>query len=142
MEKGARAWFAVGAALLAAGVAMDAWHAHGLSKSLPPERADAIARALDQQYLCALGLIASGLWLAAGAARAARLLAQLAAAGFLLAALLFSGSLYLRELTGAAAVVAAAPYGGSLHILSWLLLAASAAAASSRSGRRGAGTQI
>ena len=50
-----------------------------------------------------------------------------AAAGFVVAAFLFAGDLTMRHLAGHSLFPFAAPTGGALLILSWLLLAVSAA---------------
>lgn len=141
MEKWSRLWFALGAVLMGAGVAADAWFAHGLAPTLPPERAAAIASAIDQQYHAALGLMATGLL---GLVRPTSGRAGLACGlGFTLSALLFSGALYLRQAIGVEGLSRLAPWGGSLQILSWLFLAAAALrTAFPRHAAGGAGTQI
>jgi uncharacterized membrane protein YgdD (TMEM256/DUF423 family) len=50
-----------------------------------------------------------------------------AAAGFVVAAVLFAGDLTVRQFAGHSLFPFAAPTGGTLLILSWLLLAVSAA---------------
>ncbi|RMH03994.1 MAG: DUF423 domain-containing protein [Planctomycetota bacterium] len=107
----------LGALLVAAGIALEAWHAHGLRNRLDSESWAAVGRAIHQQELAGLGLIALAL------AGCGGILSWAAAAGFLLAALLFSGAVYLKHLAGMEGATVTAPLGGVLHILSWLLVA-------------------
>jgi uncharacterized membrane protein YgdD (TMEM256/DUF423 family) len=113
--KSPRLLLALGAALVAVGVALEAWHAHGLRSSLAPEAWEAVGRAVRTQETAGLGLFLTGLAVPRG-----RLLLG---AAFLVSALLFCGSVYLKHLAGLEGATAVAPLGGSLQILSWLGLA-------------------
>jgi len=118
MDGSARLIFALGAVLVAVGVGLEAWHAHGLRSELEPEAWEAVGRAIRQQELAGVGLVLTGLAAAGG------LLPLLASGAYLGAAALFCGSVYLKHLAGMAGATAVAPTGGVLHILAWLLLAA------------------
>lgn len=113
-----RLGFVTGALTLAAGVGLSAWHAHGLVERLTPEDWESFGRALEQQNLAALGLLAAGLL----GTRGHRWLSPLAAGAMLIGLILFSGSLYLRILGGFEGASRVAPAGGTLQILGWLLL--------------------
>jgi uncharacterized membrane protein YgdD (TMEM256/DUF423 family) len=108
----------VGAAYGLLGVALGAFGAHALKKSLS---ADALAlwrTAVEYQFWHALALVAVGL-LARDQAMPAL---KLSAAAFAAGVLLFSGSLYLLALTGVRGLGAVTPLGGLLLLAAWAAL--------------------
>lgn len=111
-----RLWAGLGALLIGSGVGLAAWHAHGLAESLEEAAYQAFGRAVHQQFIAGLGLLAIGLLLRGGRSR----LGHAAAAGITLGAVLFCGDVYLGALSGEGFGIA--PFGGSLTILSWVVL--------------------
>ena len=111
-----RLWCGLGALLVAIGIGLGAWHAHGLVEQLTDHDYASFGRALQQQYVAGLGLIGAGILLRGGASR----LGHMAAAGILVGAVMFCGDVYLGALSGEALGIA--PFGGSVTILSWVLL--------------------
>ena len=111
-----RLWCGLGALLVAVGIGLGAWHAHGLVEQLDAHAYDSFGRALQQQYIAGLGLIGAGILLRGGASR----LGHMAATGILIGAFMFCGDVYLGALSGKALGIA--PFGGSVTILSWVLL--------------------
>lgn len=102
-----------GALLMASGVALGAFGAHGLEGTLSPERIGTYETGVRYHLIHGLGVLAvvalgrgriAGWWLAAGAA-------------------VFSGSLYLLVLTDTPWLGAVAPVGGAAMIGGWLGLA-------------------
>jgi len=126
----AQRWIAVGALLAAAGVALGAFGAHGLSGLLASrghEGEDLAHRlanyetAVRYQMFHALGLVLVGLALAGNAPA----LWRWSAWAMLLGVVLFSGLLYVLALTGPTWrwLGAVVPLGGLSLIVAWLLLA-------------------
>jgi uncharacterized membrane protein YgdD (TMEM256/DUF423 family) len=126
----AQRWIAAGAFLAALGVALGAFGAHGLAKSLAGwgYAGDDLARrmanyetAVRYQMFHALGLVLVGLALAGNAPGVWRWSAWV----MLLGVLLFSGLLYVLALAGPAWrwLGAVVPVGGLSLIVAWLLLA-------------------
>ncbi len=111
-----RLWCGLGSLIIATGIALAAWHAHGLVEQLDEHAYTAFGRALQQQYIAGLGLVGAGILLRGGASR----LGHMAATGILLGALMFCGDVYLGALKGQGLGIA--PLGGSVTILSWVLL--------------------
>lgn len=114
---------AAAALLLALGVVLGAFGAHGLKTRLDPPLLAVWQTAVQYHLVHGLGMLLVGI--AAGGAARYRLAvwsAALLGAGILL----FSGSLYLLALTGQGALGAVAPLGGACFILGWLLFAAAA----------------
>ena len=108
-----RALGVVGALLMATGVALGAFGAHGLEGTVSPERLDTYQTAARYHLIHGVGVLAivalgrgrfAGWWIAAGAA-------------------VFSGSLYLLVLTDTPWLGAVAPIGGAAMIGGWLGLA-------------------
>ncbi len=118
---------AIGALLGGTAVAMAAIAAHALPQRLDAKALESIHSAIQMQGWHALVLLFTALWIV----RAGPLpgtIASLAGAAFILGTLLFSGSIYLGHLAGLHPGPTA-PTGGILLMLGWLLLAASALAA-------------
>jgi uncharacterized membrane protein YgdD (TMEM256/DUF423 family) len=112
---GDRLCFALGALLLAGGVALGAFTTHALKARLGAAELGWWETGVQYQMWTALGL------LALSARRRMRVPGLVIAAG----ALCFCGSLYLMALTGwkSLPVVAATPLGGALMIAGWLFAA-------------------
>ncbi len=119
-------WLAIGAALAAAGVALGAYHAHGLQAWLETTgaTADQVTRrmhsadvAVRYQMYHALGLLALGQLLVPGKRR----LVAGACGLLLVGVLLFSGGLYLIVFAGTALHWAIVPLGGLTLIAGWCL---------------------
>lgn len=109
-----------GALLLALGVILGAFGAHGLKARLGPELLAVWQTGVLYHLIHGLGVLVLGALLAArpelsGLRPAAALLA--------LGVLLFSGSLYLLALGGPRWLGPITPLGGSLFIAGWLTLA-------------------
>lgn len=109
-----RRLIAAGAVLLALGIALGAFAAHGLKARLDPAALDWWRTAVDYQMWNALGLVALG-----AAAIPARFPGPLIGAG----TLIFSGSLYLMAIGGPRWLGAVTPLGGTLMIAGWALVA-------------------
>lgn len=103
----------VGALLMATGVAIGAFGAHGLEGTVSPERMDTFETGARYHLIHGVGVLAIaalgrgrsfGWWIAGGA-------------------VVFSGSLYLLVLTDTPWLGAVAPIGGAAMIGGWLGLA-------------------
>lgn len=110
---GARTLGVVGALLMATGVALGAFGAHGLEGAVSPERLDTYRTGARYHLIHGVGVLAivalgrgifAGWWIAAGA-------------------VVFAGSLYLLVLTDTPWLGAVAPIGGAAMIVGWLGLA-------------------
>ncbi len=118
-------WFAIGALLAAAAVALGAFGAHGLKSRVTPELLAVFETGVRYHVYHALALLAvawaatrwPGPWTTA--------------AGWLFVAgiVIFSGSLYLLVLTDARWLGAITPIGGLVFIAGWVALALAAIAA-------------
>lgn len=106
-----------GALLLAVGVGLGAFGAHGLKETLTPERLATFETAVRYQLFQGLGLL-----LLAAMARSGKP-APHAQAAVLAGTIIFSGSLYLLVAGGPSWLGAVAPIGGALMISGWLLAA-------------------
>ena len=122
-------WMLIGALLAGSGVALGAYHAHGMQawlegQSLPADevthRLDNAATAVRYQMYHALGLMIVGLSLCPARSK----LLQTAAALLLLGTAMFSGGLLLFVFTGTFLHWSIVPSGGMLLILGWLAAAA------------------
>lgn len=115
-------WFAAGATLCGAGVALGAFGAHGLRARLSPEMLAIFETGVRYHLIHALGLLA----VAWAASRWPGW--SVSAAGWLLMAgtVVFSGSLYVLAVTGARWLGAVTPIGGLCLIAGWTLLALAA----------------
>ena len=114
-------WGAIGAALMALGVALGAFGAHALKDRLDAYSLDVYQKAVFYHFVHALGiLIVSALFRAGALTQSAcTTVCALLVAGIVL----FSGSLYLLALTGTRALGAITPFGGVSFIAAWLWLA-------------------
>lgn len=113
-----RFWASLGALLLASATALSAWHAHGLVDSLDAKAYAGFGRAVDQQFVAGLGLVALSFWLSQASKK---ILLQLACGLLALGILVFAGDVYLGALRGENLGVA--PMGGGAMIFAWLLAA-------------------
>ena len=115
-------WFAVGAWLGAAGVALGAFGAHGLKAHVPAERLAVWDTAAKYHLIHALALLAaawaSERWPGPASTSAAWL--------FVAGIVVFSGSLYALTLTGVKGLGAITPLGGICFIAGWVCLALAA----------------
>ncbi len=110
-------WIRVGAMLMAAGILLGAFGAHGLEESLSEEQMELFRTAVFYHLVNALGLLLVGtLSLQSPSSR-------LFPSGCLLTAgiLLFSGTLYLTA-TGGMATAILAPVGGICLAAGWIFL--------------------
>lgn len=130
-------WIAIGAITVCLSIALGAWAAHGLEKSIADlyenetrvihgERISAVAKYVrdfqtgaDYQFGQGIGLILVGLLLRQSPSRSLRA----AALCLLLGTLLFSGSLYALVLFKVPVLGAVTPIGGVLMMVGWGLLA-------------------
>lgn len=106
-----------GALLLAIGVGLGAFGAHGLKETLTPERLATFETGVRYQIFQGLGLL-----LLAAMARSGKA-APRAAIAVLAGTIIFSGSLYLLVAGAPSWFGAVAPIGGALMIAGWLLAA-------------------
>ena len=107
-------WARIGAALVAAGISLGAFGAHGLRGKIPPELLKAFETGVLYHVLHAFAIMLLGI-VRPGSARALRLM--------LLGVILFSGSLYLLAVTGVRAFGMITPLGGLAFIAAWIVLA-------------------
>ncbi|HLH03850.1 MAG TPA: DUF423 domain-containing protein [Bryobacteraceae bacterium] len=114
-------WLATGALLMALGVALGAFGAHGLRDRLDAYSLSIYEKAVFYHFLHALGLLIIAL-LARASAITPRVADQV---GWLLLVgiILFSGSLYALAISGIRVLGAITPLGGLSFIAAWLLLA-------------------
>ncbi len=138
MKPTAKFWLCCGAVLAGLAVALGAFAAHGLEKSLlilyPPSETRTIAgltvpaawkylqdfkTGAEYQLTHAIALLVIGLLARDGSRRAL----EVAGWSFLLGSVFFSGSLYALTLTGVKAWGAVAPMGGILFLVGWASLA-------------------
>lgn len=110
----ARGPVAGGAVLVAAGIALGAFAAHGLKTRLDPVALDWWRTGVDYQMWNAIGLVALG---AAGV--------RGRSPGWLIAGgtLVFSGTLYLMALGGPRWLGAVTPIGGASMMAGWVMAA-------------------
>ncbi len=107
--------------MLALGVGIGAFGAHGLQGKLDAYSMNLYERAVMYHYIHALGILATGALAASGAIP--RSLANWAGGLLLLGIVFFSGSLYALALSGNRMLGAITPIGGVSFIAGWLVLA-------------------
>jgi uncharacterized membrane protein YgdD (TMEM256/DUF423 family) len=110
-----------GGSMLALGVAIGAFGAHGLQGTLDAYSMDIYQRAVLYHYVHALGLLLVGALAASNAISAS--LGRWAGMLLLIGIVFFSGSLYLLALTGNRLWGAVTPIGGVCFIAGWVVLA-------------------
>ena len=120
MSPMAKLWLTLGSVGMLLAVAMGAFGAHALKKTLTPDLMAIYETAVHYHVYHALGLIAIGLL-----ALHLPATALLRWAGVLMAAglVLFSGSLYALSLSGIRWLGAITPLGGTAFLAAWSLLA-------------------
>ena len=112
-------WIRVGSFLMAAGVLLGAFAAHGLKESLDPGQMEIFKTAVLYQLVNALGLLVVGT-LSLQAPSRSRLFPT---GAFLTAGvLLFSGSLYLLTVNGMTPMAFITPVGGICLVAGWIFL--------------------
>lgn len=109
-------WTAVAAVLLALGVALGAFGAHGLRGRIDDYSMTVYERAVMYHFIHALGLLAVSMM---PARPVLKWVAWLLVAGVVL----FSGSLYVLAITGVRTLGAVTPFGGVAFIAAWIVLA-------------------
>ena len=120
MPISAKTFLALGGLGMLLAVALGAFGAHALKKTLAPELMAIYETAVNYHIYHALGLLAIGmLALHLPDSGALRWAGILMAAGLLL----FSGSLYALSLSGIRWLGAFTPVGGAAFLAAWLLLA-------------------
>jgi uncharacterized membrane protein YgdD (TMEM256/DUF423 family) len=110
-----------GGLMLALGVAIGAFGAHGLQGRLDAYSMDIYQRAVLYHYVHALGLLLVGALAASNAISPA--LGRWAGMLLLIGIVFFSGSLYVLALTGNRMWGAVTPIGGVCFIAGWVVLA-------------------
>lgn len=120
MSASAKTFLVLGSLAMLLAVALGAFGAHALKKTLPVEMLAIYETAVHYQAYHALGLLAVGLVaLQLPDSTALRWAGGLMVAGLLL----FSGSLYALSLTGARALGIVTPVGGAAFLAAWAALA-------------------
>ncbi len=116
-------WLLLGAVYGFLGVALGAFGAHALEKTLEPRMMEIFKTATHYQLIHALALLAVGIctYILGPTAKG------LTTAGWCLSAgiLIFSGSLYALVFTGTRLWGAVTPIGGVLFLVGWASMAAS-----------------
>jgi uncharacterized membrane protein YgdD (TMEM256/DUF423 family) len=110
-----------GGAMLALGVAIGAFGAHGLEGKLDAYSMDIYQRAVLYHYVHALGLLLVGAL--SGSNTISASLGRWAGMLLLIGIVFFSGSLYVLALTGNRMWGAVTPIGGVCFIAGWVVLA-------------------
>jgi len=114
-------WSVAGAILMALGVALGAFGAHGLKARLDEYQMSVYEKAVFYHFVHALGLLIVSFLPKTGTFSE---FATSWVCGLLLAGIvLFSGSLYLLAVTGNRGLGAITPIGGVCFIAAWVLLA-------------------
>lgn len=114
--------------LMAAGVALGAFGAHGLRSRLAPDLLEIYETSVRYHLVHGLAACVAALLVRTGLGRPAQAAGWLFVAGIAI----FSGSLYLLALTGTRWLGAVTPIGGVTWLAGWLLLAWTAFARPSR----------
>ena len=110
-------WIKIAAIAGATGVVLGAFGAHGLERTLSPERLEVWTTAVEYHLLHAVALLALALF-----ERATGAPIRWPASGFTAGIALFSGSLYLLALDGPRWLGPITPLGGLCFIAGWLAL--------------------
>jgi uncharacterized membrane protein YgdD (TMEM256/DUF423 family) len=119
---GSNIWILIGALFGFLGVALGAFGAHGLSRSLSEKSLSVFQTAVQYQMIHALALIGLGIW----SANDPDISTVLSGSAFTLGTVLFSGSLYVLALTDIRIFGMITPVGGVLFLVGWIALGVSA----------------
>ena len=114
-------WLATSALLLALGVGLGAFGAHGLRERLDEYSLGVYEKAVFYHFIHALGLFLVALLPQLGLASEGR--ANIVSWLLLVGIVLFSGSLYVLAVSGLRWLGAITPLGGTAFIFAWVLLA-------------------
>lgn len=112
----AKQWISLGATCAFFGVALGAFGAHALKKTLPPESLSIYHTAVQYQMIHALALLILGLW----AAQNPGISTQFPGSAFSAGIFLFSGSLYILALTRLPFIGIVTPFGGLCFLAGWI----------------------
>ena len=113
-------WIRLGSLVMALGVALGAFGAHGLKAALTAQSQELYRTAVLYQLIHGLGLLAVG-WFTV--LRPAAPMLRAAGWAFVIGVILFSGSLYLLSLTGIRRLGLITPLGGAAFLIGWFCLA-------------------
>ena len=114
-------WVGIGSLLMALGVALGAFGAHGLKNRLDAYSMSVYEKAVFYHFINALGILVVALLARTSALSAG---AQTRVCWLLLiGVILFSGSLYALAISGIRVLGAITPIGGIAFIAGWLVLA-------------------
>jgi uncharacterized membrane protein YgdD (TMEM256/DUF423 family) len=112
---------AVGGLLSGVGVALGAFAAHGLKKSLSPYLLDVFQTGVQYQFIHAIAILLCGVLLQLKLPTKSQKYFALAAICFIIGIFCFSGSLYALALTGIKWFGPITPMGGFLFMIGWCL---------------------
>lgn len=112
-------WIRIGSLLMAAGILLGAFGAHGLETTLDAHQMEIFKTAVFYQIVNALGLILIGVLSLQAPSRS-----KLFPTGAFLTAgiLLFSGSLFLIAVNGMTGLALVTPVGGICLVAGWIFL--------------------
>jgi uncharacterized membrane protein YgdD (TMEM256/DUF423 family) len=112
-------WVRIGALLMAGGISLGAFGAHGLKDTLDPARMELFKTAVFYHLINALGLVLVGTLSLQSPSRS-----RLFPSGSFLTAgiVLFSGSLYLIAVNGMTGLALVTPVGGICLAAGWIFL--------------------
>lgn len=109
----------VGGLLSGVGVALGAFAAHGLKKSLSPYLLDVFQTGVQYQFIHAIAILLCGVLLQLKLPTKSQKYFVLAAICFIIGIFCFSGSLYALALTGIKWFGPITPFGGMTFMLGW-----------------------
>ena len=115
-----RMWAGIGCLLLALGVGMGAFGAHGLRSVLSAEMMVIYEKSVLYHFIHAFAVVLTAV-VAQSFDLSARLYSRVCL-GFTFGIILFSGSLYALTITGVRWLGAVTPFGGTLWIVCWIIL--------------------
>ena len=115
----ANRWGAVGAFLMALGVAAGAFAAHALKARLAPDKLIIFEKAVFYHFIHAFGILAVAIFCQTSLISGEQ--SKYVGLIFLSGILLFSGSLYLYSILETHWLVFLTPIGGTMFIAGWLL---------------------
>jgi uncharacterized membrane protein YgdD (TMEM256/DUF423 family) len=110
---------AVGGLLSGVGVALGAFAAHGLKKSLSPYLLDVFQTGVQYQFIHSIAILLCGVLLQLKLPTKSQKYFALAAICFIIGIFCFSGSLYALALMGIKWFGPITPFGGMTFMLGW-----------------------